>query len=169
MTSLKFGHIKGKVKRIFGYDGVKPWQAAAILNALNKKDVFVIAGTGSGKSLVYQALPCFKDNTIILVISPTLALMDDQVRHLAEKGVSTIALTAKLTVEDADLWKRVEDGDYSIVLASPEILLRDGSHFWQVTIRNKGNRFYKQLAAIIVDECHLIWDWREFRKVSIKI
>jgi superfamily II DNA helicase RecQ len=61
----------------------KPWQLSAIYDvAVHKKDVIVVAGTGSGKSLVFQAIPKAIEGGIILVISPTIALMDDQVCEL---------------------------------------------------------------------------------------
>lgn len=58
----------------------KPWQVSVMVNVIyNKKDVVVSAGTGSGKSLPYQLIPLIKIGAIVLVISPTIALMNDQV------------------------------------------------------------------------------------------
>lgn len=50
------------------------------------------------------------------------------------------------------------------MLASPEILLNNNSHFWLVTVRNKSSAFCRQLACVAVDEAHLLWGWREFRQ-----
>jgi ATP-dependent helicase YprA (DUF1998 family) len=55
------------------------WQGHAIQGLLNKRDVLVRAGTGSGKSLIFQAAALFHPGAIVLVISPILGLMDDQV------------------------------------------------------------------------------------------
>jgi len=62
---------------------LKPWQLSAIYDvAVHKKDVIVMAGTGSGKSLVFQGIPKAIDGGIMLVISSTIALMHDQVCEL---------------------------------------------------------------------------------------
>lgn len=58
----------------------KPWQVSAIINMVHrKKDVVISAGTGSGKSLPYQLIPLIRERVIVLVVSPTIALMTDQV------------------------------------------------------------------------------------------
>jgi superfamily II DNA helicase RecQ len=56
-----------------------------------------------------------------------------------------------------------------MILASPEVLLRDGSHFWLKTSRNKNNPFCMRLKAVVVDESHLVWGWKEFRKDYLNI
>jgi superfamily II DNA helicase RecQ len=67
-----------EVKVLWGFE-VRPWQAQAIQCLLNGNDVLISASTGSGKSLVFQALALSKPNAIVLVVSPLLSLMDDQV------------------------------------------------------------------------------------------
>ena len=60
----------------------KLWQISVMINAVYTfKDVVVSAGTGSGKSLPYQLIPLIKENAIVLVILPMIALMNDQVRY----------------------------------------------------------------------------------------
>lgn len=56
------------------------------------------------------------------------------------------------------------DGKFNLILASPEVLLHDRSYFWETILRNRNSPFCSRLFAIIVDECHLVWGWREFRK-----
>lgn len=91
--------------------------------------------------------------------------MEDQQRSLAARGISAVALTAAAVKEDYTIWKRIDNGEFSIVLASPETLLATGSHFLTVTIGGKtSNAFCKRLACIAVDETHLIWGWREIRQ-----
>ncbi|MCJ1262449.1 hypothetical protein MMC22_002319 [Lobaria immixta] len=143
-----------------------PWQVNAILDVtVNRSDTVVSAGTDAGKSLLYQAVPLVIPDAIVLVITPTIALMEDQQRSLAARGINAVALTAAAVKEDYTLRKRIDNGEFSIVLASPEILLATGSHFLTVTIAGKtSNAFCKRLACIAVDEAHLIWGWREFRQ-----
>lgn len=80
-TSTKtpgFDHIRQKIKDRLGIQPYR-WQTSVILDALNGADSVVKAGTGSGKSLAYQGIPIVNDNAIVLVISPTIALIKDQV------------------------------------------------------------------------------------------
>ena len=58
------------------------WQGHAIQAVMHKRDVIVRAGTGSGKSLIFQAAALFHPKAIVLVFSPLLGLMDDQVRTI---------------------------------------------------------------------------------------
>ena len=79
LTLPRFQRICQQVQSTFGFN-VKRYQAGVIADILEaKRDVFVIAGTGSGKSLIYQILPYLLKDKIFLVVCPTLALMSDQV------------------------------------------------------------------------------------------
>ena len=150
------------IQEKFGYQP-KPWQAAVIMDIVyGKKDVMVSAGTGAGKSLIYQAVPLMNSGAIVLTITPTIALIEDQERELKQRGVSALALTAAAVKADPNIWKRLEQEDYSVIFAFSEIVLAPQSHFWKHTIGRKGNEFCRRLACIAVDEAHLIWGWREF-------
>jgi len=63
----------------FGYREVRTWQAKAMNALLLGHDVVVSSGTGSGKSLVFQGMTLVKENAIVLVISPLVSIMQDQV------------------------------------------------------------------------------------------
>ena len=99
---------------------------------------------------------------IVLTITPTIALMEDQERELKQRSVSALALTVAAVKTDPNIWKRLEQGEYSIIFASPEIVYAPQSHFWKQTVGRKGNEFYCRLACITLDEAHLIWRCREF-------
>lgn len=58
---------------------------------------------------------------------------------------------------------------FDVILASPEILVRDGSHFILVTVRNQNNSFCRRLRFLAIDEVHLMWGWRELRKEYLNI
>ncbi len=73
-------------------------------------------------------------------------------------------MTAEATREDRNIWKHINEGRYSVILASPEILLSHGSTFWLQTIRDRSNAFCRRLVCIAIDEAHLLWGWREFQK-----
>lgn len=84
--------------------------------------------------------------------------------RLEKLGVKAVALNSETLGANRELWKEVYDGRFSVVLASPEVLLREGSYFWDTILRNRNSVFCLRLSAIVVDECHLVWGWREFRK-----
>ncbi len=70
--------VRRKVKNTFGFQPYR-WQVAVILDILNGFDIAVHAGTSSRKSLPFQAIPRVKIRAIVLVVSPTVTLMEDQV------------------------------------------------------------------------------------------
>jgi len=68
-----------QLKEQFCLEEVRGWQSRAIQALLSKKDVLVKAGTGQGKSMCFQGMALSKQNAIVLVISPLISLMEDQV------------------------------------------------------------------------------------------
>src|SRR5437588_2147920 len=169
----------GKARKVasdqFGVE-LRDWQAEAIADIYSKKDVIVSAGTGSGKSMIFQSLPFMTADGIILVISPLLSLMHDQVTDfliimgeiysqkqvtpLVNKGISAVAITADEIRNNPEIWKEVERGVYRIVYASPEVLLRPGSYFWIHLVRKKC-AFNTRLIGVAIDEVHVVWGYRE--------
>ena len=108
LEEWKFRQIREKVQLAFNID-VKPWQAGAIHDlAIKRYDVIVIAGTGSGKSLVYQSLPAVQTGGIALVISPTLALMHDQIQSLRKTGLTATAVTSDELHKNQSLWTEID-------------------------------------------------------------
>lgn len=122
-----------------------------------KKDVFVNLPTGFGKSLLYQALPLVFDLTskepghIVIVVSPLISLMEDQVSHLKELGLKAANISS---LED-DERTLVERGEYSLVYGSPEAWLKNER--WRVMLTN--SVYSKKLCAIAVDEAHVVRQW----------
>ena len=124
----EFNDIRVKIKDKFGFEPF-PWQVSVVIDiAQHKKDVFIIAGTNAGKSLTYQSIPEVTGG-IVLVISPTIALMEDQQQWLCERGISAVALILNVVAKDPGIWKRVDKGEYSVVIGSPEVLLSPRSLF----------------------------------------
>jgi len=150
------------VCNVFKIETMKEFQVQAIREIVEgEKDVFVNMPTGCGKSLTYQALPLMFDsgrttnertnNSIILVVSPLVSLMTDQVSHLNSLGVKAICLSNPLTLEEeTDLLA----GKYSIVYGSPESWLMTKK--WRSMIISEP---YKNVRAVAVDEAHVIRHW----------
>jgi ATP-dependent DNA helicase RecQ len=133
----------------------RPWQSRAALALHHKHNVMLISGTGSGKSMAYQALPLLR-NGIVLVIAPLNQLMDQQAEALQACGIPSIALTEERA--DSGVYPRIAAGQYKVVFASPERTLAREGPLWELVTR-KDSTFMEQLLYVVVDEAHLVFDW----------
>lgn len=161
---FKMADIEGvfsKVCDIFKIDELNSYQKEAIRIFLsNKQDVFVNLPTGSGKSLIYQALPlCFDflnepnkpKQHIVVVVSPLIRLMKDQVSKLKGLGVQAVSLSDIKDEENQDL----EKGRYSVVYGTPEEWLYNRR--WRSMLSS--DIYASNVCAIAVDEVHVIKQW----------
>ena len=87
------------LKKVFGFQTFRPNQESIIKNILEKKDVFAVMPTGGGKSLCYQ-LPAKMMNGTVVVISPLISLMKDQVDAAIENGISAAFLNSSLRPQE---------------------------------------------------------------------
>ena len=150
--------LKDIVSSRLGYDKLRPEQETALLSFLSGRDVFVSLPTGYGKSLCYAALPAAFDslkktsNSIVLVVSPLIALMKDQVATLSAKGLSVGCVTR----ESSNAEKAMAlSGQYQLVLFSPEALLT--VRRWREMLQSE---VYKsRIVAFVVDEAHCVKKW----------
>ena len=82
---------------------------------------------------------------------------------MREVRIPAVAVTKRNLRKDPELWKKVDRGDYRLVYATPEILLKKNGHFLSITTKNSECAFMKRLTLIAADEAHTIWGWT-FRK-----
>ena len=143
----------------FGISSLNEQQKAGIRQIVEGgKDVFVNLPTGFGKSLLYQALPLVFDHTrqepghIVVVVSPLISLMEDQVSRLNELGLKAVNISGLVEEDKRTL---VESGGYSLVYGSPEAWLKNER--WRSMLVNPV--YKKKLCAIAVDEAHVIRQW----------
>ena len=115
------------LKRVFGYDEFRPLQAQIVENVLARRDTLVIMPTGGGKSLCYQ-LPALLMEGLTLVVSPLIALMQDQVDQLRQLGVAAAFLNSTLSAAayNATLMQ-ARSGAIKLLYMAPETLLRPES------------------------------------------
>src|SRR5438874_2603193 len=88
-------HLLGPLRRYWGYDGFRPLQERVVRSILAGRDVCVVMPTGGGKSLCYQ-LPALAMGRTAIVISPLIALMQDQAAQLAQMGIPAAVLNSAM-------------------------------------------------------------------------
>lgn len=143
------------LKKYWNFDSFKEPQEAIIQAVLSNKDTVALLPTGGGKSICYQ-VPALLNDGVCIVISPLIALMQDQITALEAKGIKAMLLSASQSTNDLHrAFDNLNYGNYKLVYLSPEKLQ---STFIQEKLK------HLPVSLIAIDEAHCISEWgHDFR------
>src|ERR1700676_4824817 len=144
------------LRRYWGYETFRPGQESIVRSIAAGRDACVVMPTGGGKSLCYQLPALLDSQRTAVVISPLIALMQDQVVQLEQIGVPAAFVNSALTGQDRSrTLERAIAGEYRLVYLSPERVALGDTASWLKRL---------PLSFFAIDEAHCISEWgHEFR------
>jgi len=144
------------LRRYWGYDSFRPLQERIVRSLLAGRDACVVMPTGGGKSLCYQLPAAMLSEKTVIVVSPLIALMQDQVAQLGQMGISAALLNSAVPAnEQRAIMRDACKGKYRLLYLSPERLAVETTVSWLKHV---------PVSLFAIDEAHCISEWgHEFR------
>ncbi len=160
-----FASLEEALKYFFGYDSFRPGQKKIIEAALQNKDLLTIMPTGGGKSLCFQ-LPALLRTGITIVVSPLIALMQDQVDALQDNGINAVYLNSSLEYQERRSRQiAILENKVKLLYVAPERLLNERFGLFLERVDSQVG-----IAAIAIDEAHCVSEWgHDFRPEYSKL
>lgn len=164
MATLSPQHI---LQTVFGYNQFRHQQQAIVEHVISGQDALVLMPTGGGKSLCYQ-IPALARDGLAIVVSPLIALMQDQVEALQQLGVNAAFLNSSLSAEDnSRITRQVLAGEIKLLYVAPERLMV-GSF---LSLLDEVQQ-HTGLALFAIDEAHCVSQWGhdfrpEYRQLTV--
>jgi ATP-dependent DNA helicase RecQ len=143
--------IRAVAKKRLGFEHLRPGQLQAIAAAVDGHDVLAVLPTGAGKSAIYQVAGLLRAGPTV-VVSPLIALEDDQLAHLRTAGLPAVLLNSKQSARKRAAALAASCGTDEFVFVSPEQLTNSETMEWLRRARP---------SLFVVDEAHLISQWGE--------
>jgi ATP-dependent DNA helicase RecQ len=151
-ASTDWQQVKASFKKIWGYDDFRPPQGEIIKSLLDKKDALIVMPTGGGKSICFQ-LPALLQTGLTLIISPLVALMENQVQELQELQLPAALIHSQLMPQQRrKTLSLVQQNQLRLLYLSPETLL--SSPVWSVISQPT-----VKINGLILDEAHCLVQW----------